>query len=155
MDMTVTQIGAVVVAELHAAGYRESTIGQYAKTIKALSGFASERAYSVALGAEFASMTTSVRTGRFSAQRRFDYRRLVGVFDSYVCTGRVDLSVSGRGGGSPQPMVDGFVELDAAWEAEMDRRGLAAATRAAYGRVARSYLVFLEGRGIAELGGAD
>ena len=87
MDMTVTQIGAVVVAELHAAGYMESTIGQYAKTIKALSEFASGRAYSVELGAEFASMTTSVRTGRFSAQRRFDYRRLVGVFDSYVCTG--------------------------------------------------------------------
>ena len=139
MDMTVRQIGAIVVAELRRAGYMESTIGQYAKTIKALSGFASERAYSVALGAEFASMTTSVRTGRFSAQRRFDYRRLVGVFDSYVCTGRVDLSVSGRGGGSPQPMVDGFVELDAAWEAEMDRRGLAAATRAAYGRRAATW----------------
>lgn len=40
MDMTVAQIGAVVVAELHAAGYMESTIGQYAKTIKALSEFA-------------------------------------------------------------------------------------------------------------------
>jgi integrase len=155
MDMTVMQIGAVVVAELRTAGYMESTIGQYAKTIKALSEFASERAYSVALGAEFASMTTSVRTGRFSAQRRFDYRRLVGVFDSYVRTGQVDLSVRGRGGGGPQPMVSGFVELDAAWGAEMERRGLAAATRAAYGRVARSYLVFLEGRGIAELGGAD
>jgi hypothetical protein len=147
MDMTVTQIGAVVVAELRAAGYMESTIGQYAKTIKALSEFASVRVYSVELGAEFATMTTSVRTGRFSAQRRFDYRRLVGVFDSYVCTGRVDLSVRGRGGGGPQPVVRGFVELDAAWEVEMDRRGLAAATRAAYGRVARSYLVFLEGCG--------
>ena len=155
MDMTVTQIGAVVVAELHAAGYMESTIGQYAKTIKALPKFASGRAYSVELGADFALMTTSVRTGRFSAQRRFDYRRLVGVFDSYVCTGQVDLSVRGRGGGGRQPMARGFVELDAAWEAEMERRGLAAATRAAYGRVARSYLVFLEQRGIAELGGAD
>ena len=40
-------------------------------------------------------------------------------------------------------MVRGFVELDAAWEVEMERRSLAAATRAAYGRVARSYLVFL------------
>ena len=28
MDMTVTQIGAVVVAELRAAGYMESTIAQ-------------------------------------------------------------------------------------------------------------------------------
>ena len=36
MDTTVTGIGAVVVAELRAAGYMESTIGQYAKTIKAL-----------------------------------------------------------------------------------------------------------------------
>ena len=52
-------------------------------------------------------------------------------------------------------MVSGFVELDAAWEAEMDRRGLAAATRAAYGRVARSYLVFLERHGIAEFSEAD
>ena len=52
-------------------------------------------------------------------------------------------------------MARGFVELDAAWEVEMERRGLAAATRAAYGRVARSYLVFLERCGIVELGGAD
>ena len=37
MEMTVTEIGAVVAAELRAAGYLESTIGQYAKTIKALS----------------------------------------------------------------------------------------------------------------------
>ena len=103
MDMTVRQIGAVVVAELRTAGYMESTIGQYAKTIKALSEFASERDYSVALGAEFASMTTSVRTGRFSAQRRFDYRRLVGVFDSYVCTGQVSCRFVGvvAGGHSP------------------------------------------------------
>ena len=79
MDMTVAGIGAVVVAELRAAGYMESTVGQYLKSIKALTEFASGREYSAGLGAEFASMTTSVRTGRFSAQRRFDYRRLVAV----------------------------------------------------------------------------
>ena len=67
MDTTVSGIGAVVVAELRAAGYMESTVGQYAKTIKALTEFASGREYSTSLGAEFASMTTSVRTGRFSA----------------------------------------------------------------------------------------
>jgi integrase len=155
MDTTVVGIGAVVVAELRAAGYMESTVGQYAKTIKALSEFASGRVYSVELGAEFASMTVSPRTRRFSAARRFDYRRLVTVFDSYVRTGRVDLSVRGRGGGGPRPEGSGFVALDAAWEAEMSRRVLAPATRAAYGRVARSYLVFLEQRGIAELDEAD
>ena len=73
MDTTVTQIGAVVVAELRAAGYMESTIAQYAKTFRVLPESASERVYSVGLGAEFASMTISPRTGRFSAQRRFDY----------------------------------------------------------------------------------
>jgi integrase len=155
MDMTVAGIGAVVVAELRGAGYMESTVGQYAKTIKALVEFASGREYSVGLGAEFASMTTSGRTGRFSPQRRFDYRRLVAVFDSYVQTGRVDLSVRGRGGGGPRPGCSGFVALDAAWEVEMGRRGLAPATREAYGRVARRYLVFLEGRGISEFDEAD
>ena len=42
MDTTVKGIGLVVVAELRVAGYRESTIGQYEKTIKALASFADE-----------------------------------------------------------------------------------------------------------------
>jgi integrase len=157
MDMTVTRIGAVVVAELRAAGYLESTIGQYAKTIRALAAYAVGRGgvYSPQLGAEFASMTVSPRTGRFSAQRRLDYRRLVLVFDSYVHTGRVDLSVRGRGGGGPRPGQPGLAALVAAWEADMADRGLAPATRAAYGRVARGYLVFLEQRGILGLEEAD
>jgi hypothetical protein len=98
MDTTVNGIGAVVSAELRAAGYAESTIGQYEKTIKALRVFVDERGgvYTLAVGAEFESMTVSPRTGRFSAQRRFDYRRLISVFDSYVRTGRVDLASSAR-----------------------------------------------------------
>jgi integrase len=157
MDTTVTQIGAVVVAELRAAGYMESTIGQYQKTIKALAGFVDTRGgfYTPGLGAEFASMTVSPRTGRFSVQRRSDYGRLVGVFDSYVRSGRVDLSVRGRGGGGPRPVSGELSGLYAAWEAEMDGRGLASATRDAYGRVARSYLVFLEARWVVHLDDAD
>src|SRR5487761_1721039 len=157
MDMTVTGIGSVVVAELRAAGYLESTIGQYGRTIKVLARFAAGRDsdYSPELGAEFASLTVSPRTGRFSAQRRLSYRRLVDLFDSYVRTGRVDLSVRRRGGGGPRPAQSALVALDAAWEAEMACRGLAAATREAYGRVARGYLVFLEQRGISDLSEAD
>lgn len=155
MDTTVAQIGAVVVAELRSAGYMESTVGRYVKMIKALTEFALGRVYSVELGAQFASMTISARTGRFSAARRANYQRLVGVFDSYVRTGRVDLSVRGHGGGGPRPGVSEFIALDAAWEAEMRRRDLASATRAAYGRMARSYLVFLQECGIVELDGAD
>ena len=157
MDTTVRQIGAVVVAALRAAGYMESTIGQYEKTIKALAGFVEPRGgvYTPGLGAEFASMTVSPRTGRFSAQRRFDYGRLVGVFDSYVCSGRADLSVRGRGGGGQRPLSGELIELCAAWEADMEDRGLASATREAYGRVARGYLGFLEAGGVVRLDGAD
>jgi integrase len=156
MDTTVTRIGAVVVAELRAAGYMESTVGQYQKTIKVLAELAEERGgvYTPALGAELASMTTSARTGRFSPQRRFDYGRLVAVFDAYVHTGRVDLSVRKRGGGGRQPASSELAALAAAWEKDMDDRGLAPATRAAYGRVARSYLVFLEDRAVVHLDGA-
>lgn len=157
MDATVTQIGTVVVAALRTAGYKESTIGQYQKTISALRDFVEERGgvFTSALGAEFAGMTTSPRTGRFSAQRRFDYGRLVNVFESYLRLGRVDLAVRKRGGGGRQPASGQFIALNASWEAAMVQRGLVPATRAAYGRVARNYLVFLEDRGIYSLDDAD
>lgn len=158
MDTTITGIGEIVVVELRSAGYIESTIGQYEKTIRALTSYARRRGVSVytpALGAGFASLATSPRLGRFSAQRRFDYRRLVAVFDSYVATGRVDLSVRKRGGGGPRPTGDQFVALGASWEAAMADRGLAVATREAYGRVARGYLCFLESSGTFDLCAAD
>ena len=157
MDTTVTGIGSVVVAELRAAGYMDSTIGQYEKTIKALKRFAEERdgIYTPSLGAEFAAMTVSPRTGRFSAQRRFDYGRLVSVFDAYLRNGRVELSCSKRGGGGVWPDSSELSALVSAWEAEMEDRALAPATRDAYGRVCRAYLVFLESRGVRCLDDAD
>ena len=120
MDTAVTEIGSVVVAALREAGFMESTIGQYEKTIKALAGFAEKRGscYTASLGAAFVSMTVSPRTGRFSAQRRFDYGRLVGVFDAYMRTGRVDLSCRKRGGGGARPGSSEFSTLAAAWEAD-------------------------------------
>ena len=123
----------------------ESTIGQYEKSIKALRSFVEGRGgvYTPSLGAAFASMTVSPRTGRFSAQRRSDYGRLVSVFDTYVNTGRVVLAVRKRGGGGAQPQSSEFTALSGAWEADMADRGLASATRAAYGRVARGYLCLL------------
>lgn len=94
-------------------------------------------------------MTTSLRIGRFSAQRRFDYRRVTCVCDAYVNTGRVDLSVRKRVGGGPQPEAGEFVALSASWAADLADRGLAPVTREAYGRVARSYLSFWNRAGSA------
>jgi site-specific recombinase XerC len=157
MDTTVRHIAALVVEELRAADYSESTIGQYEKTVRALTVFAERTGgvYSSSLGAVFAETTISPRTGRFSAQRRFDYGRLVSVFDSYLETGRVDLSPRKRGGGGGQPQSCEFVTMCAAWEADINDRGLAPATCDAYGRVSRGYLVFLESCGISHLDDAD
>ena len=114
-----------------------------------MTGFVDERggAYTARLGAVFVSRTVSPRTGRFSAQRRSDFRRLVDVFDRYLRTGRADLSMLKRGGGGPRPGSSEFTALIAAWDADIDSRALAPATHEAYGRVARGYLVFLESRG--------
>lgn len=157
MDTMVSEIGERVVAALEAAGYAESTIGQYRKSLRWLGMLARKQGgvYTLALGAEFASMTTSPLTGKFSAQRRFDYGRLVGVFDSYVFTGQVDLSVKRRGGGGVAVQSKEFIVLLAAWSVEMEQRGLAAATRSAYGRAACDYLLYLQARGMTSLGAAD
>lgn len=157
MDTTVEQIGAAVVAALRSADYMQSTIDQYEKTIRALRAFIDDRGgvYTPVLGAVFASLTVSPRTGRFSAQRRFAYGRLVRLFDSYVETGGVDLAIRKRGGGGAWPVVEEFGALAGSWEADMVDRGLAPATRSAYGRVARAYLVFLEAEGVSSLDDAD
>lgn len=153
MERTVIHLGGLVVAALRVAGYAESTIGRYEKTIRALDGFVGDRGgtYTSAVGAVFASLTTSPRTGRFSAQRYFDYTRVVTLFDALIDTGDVPLGARKRGGGGRHPVSDAFVALSAEWEAAMVERGLADATRDAYGRAARGYLVFLEDDGIIGL----
>lgn len=157
METMVGDIGVVVVEALRAACYKESTIGNYQKSIRWLALLARKHdgVYTPALGAEFASMTTSPRTGRFSVQRRFDYGRLVTVFDSYVLTGRVSLVMRNRGGGMAVPQCADFVSVGNAWSGEMERRGLAAATCNSYGRAAREYFLFLEASGITTLEAAD
>ncbi|WP_427132187.1 tyrosine-type recombinase/integrase [Pseudarthrobacter sp. S9] len=151
--MMVKEIGVAVVAALEAAGYMGSTIGQYRKSIRVLERLAQKQGgvYTPGLGAEFSAMTTSPRTGKFSAQRRFDYSRLVSVFDSYVFTRTVVLVARKRSGGGNGLKSGEFITLMAAWSDEMEQRGLAVATRGSYGRMARDYLVYLEAAGVTSL----
>lgn len=84
MDTSVQEIGLAVVAALRTAGYMESTIGQYQKSIKQLDLLVAHHdgAYTCELGTRFTSMTTSPRTGEFSQQRCTDYQRLIHLYDS-------------------------------------------------------------------------
>ena len=114
MDTTVGGIGAVIVAELRAAGYMESTVAQYAKTIKALTEFASGREYSTSLGAEFASMTTSVCTGRFRdpadrfAARPDEQTDLFGIDLNRLNAGRELAQVGAWRGKCPEHRLEDF-----------------------------------------------
>ncbi|MDQ0095971.1 hypothetical protein [Paeniglutamicibacter psychrophenolicus] len=105
METTVTEIGEQVLAALAAAGYAESTMREYREWIKRFEQLSRKQdgLYTVELGAVFASMTTSPRTGRFSNKRRKACGRLVRVLDSYVLTGLVDLSIMRTGGGKATP----------------------------------------------------
>ncbi len=161
MDTTVKEIGERVVAALEAAGYATSTIHQYRNSIRWLDLLARQQGgvYSLAMGAEFTLMTASPQTGKpFSPLPRADFARLVGVFDSYVLTGQVDLSIKRRSRVRVVPQFQEFAALLNAWSDEMEQRGLAVATRSAYGRAACDYLLYLEAGGMTSLreaGGAS
>ncbi|QWE84239.1 hypothetical protein K10-5_00127 [Bifidobacterium longum] len=81
-ETTVGHVAGEVVRALYGAGYMESTIGQYRKSIRALERYAGgpDAVYTRGLGAGFAASTFSGRTGGFSRQRWFDYGRQAGAF---------------------------------------------------------------------------
>ena len=91
-ETTVGHVAGEVVRALYGAGYMESTIGQYRKSIRALERYAGgpDAVYTRGLGAGFAASTFSERTGGFSRQRWFDYGRLARLCDSYLRSGSVD-----------------------------------------------------------------
>lgn len=157
MDTTVSEKGKQVVAAMEAAGYNVDTIGRYRSLIRQLALLAESQrgVYSSELGAEFASMTTNPRTGKFSWNLHYGHARLIGLFDSCLLTGQVDFSVKKHGGGRPVPQSCEFIALLTAWFLQMEERGLAATTRRDYGRVACDYFLYLEAVGVTSLRVAD
>ena len=157
MDTTVAALGDVIVTALKDADYMQSTINQYRKSIKWLGVLAEEQdgQYTRTLGKKFASMTISPRSGKYSAQRHFDYGRLVCLFDSYVLTGTVDLSMRPRGLQKEFPNSPEFSGLLDSWSQDMEQRGLAPATQTFFGGLACEYLRFLEAGGVSSWDAAD
>ena len=131
-ETTVGHVAGEVVRALYGAGYMESTIGQYRKSIRALERYAGgpDAVYTRGLGAGFAASTFSERTGGFSRQRWFDYGRL-----ARLCATRRAASTR--------------------WEAYLAGSGLASATVGHYRRMAGLFLTWLESHGVVSLDGSD
>lgn len=122
-ETTVGHVAGEVVRALYGAGYMESTIGQYRKSIRALERYAGgpDAVYTRGLGAGFAASTFSERTGGFSRQRWFDYGRLARLCDSYLRSGSVDLGKWCRSR-LAEPVVPGLAVVMERWEAYLSRR---------------------------------
>ena len=146
MEIRVATLAEMVILALRNAQYAESTIRQYQKSIKAIQKLAEvqDGMYTKDLGSKFAAMTISSKTGRFSNQRMYQHGRLVRLFNSFVDTGFIDLSVY-----RPKKHKETFKSIEfeqilVSWHADMKKRGLAKSTIEYYGRLANEYLLFLE-----------
>jgi len=155
-ETTVGHVAGEVVRALYGAGYMESTIGQYRKSIRALERYAGgpDAVYTRGLGAGFAASTFSERTGGFSRQRWFDYGRLARLCDSYLRSGSVDLG-KWRRSRLAEPVVPGLAVVMECWEAYLAGSGLASATVGHYRRMAGLFLTWLESHGVVSLDGSD
>ena len=155
-ETTVGHVAGEVVRALYGAGYMESTIGQYRKSIRALERYAGgpDAVYTRGLGAGFAASTFSERTGGFSRQRWFDYGRLARLCDSYLRSGSVDLG-KWRRSRLAEPVVPGLAVVMERWEAYLAGSGLASATVGHYRRMAGLFLTWLESHGVVSLDGSD
>ena len=70
METAVKRIGAVVVAELRACGYMESTIGQYEKTIRALTNPSCKRSSGTRIATRLRDARSGERRRSHCARRR-------------------------------------------------------------------------------------
>ena len=156
MEHSVSELGSIVITALRDADYQESTITNYQKTIARLTNYidAHGGVYTPELGNNFAGLTISPRTGKFSVQRRFDFSRLIHLFNTYLETSTVVLSHRTRGGGGRWPTSPDLADRYTEYETHIRQRGLADATIDDYARATRSYLVFVEDQSITTLDAA-
>ncbi|MDR1188699.1 MAG: tyrosine-type recombinase/integrase [Bifidobacteriaceae bacterium] len=138
------EVAGAITETMRSEGYAESTVRLASRCLARLveSCGASGGVYTPQVGAAFASDTTDPRTGRPSEQRRKLRGRLVRLADSYVETGRVDLSVRRRPG--PQPASEAGRRVLAGWEAWTRAEGWAAESVAQHMSYARRFLLHLE-----------
>lgn len=149
----VDEVVDAVLGALRGTGYAEVTVIRYRTILRRLARFCRQYSgeYTRELGMLFAAQTTSPRSGQFSLQRWFDHGRCVRLADSYLLTGRVDLSMQKT---VERPLSSpAFRDLLSAWDLDMSTRRLAASTSYQCHQAARCFLADVEARGVRTVDG--
>lgn len=152
--LMIDDIADACIDALASAGFEESTMRQYRKIFGYLRDALPGGAWDEDAARDFA--TAKRPDGKpFHRSYLTTRMRVVSLCIDYVRTGAFDLSV--RSGRPPQPMpasphmlacLEGYARENAG-------RGLADGTRGYYERIAREYLLFLEGTGVTDPRDAD
>jgi len=160
-SVPVDEVVEAITTKLRANGYKESTIGVQCRELKRLERWCLEHGgqYTSELGSQFAAMTISPRTGRFSLRRYKSFGRLTRLADSYLATGEVDLAMRKRTNGTkPSPGCERFTRLLADWDRDMNSRNLSAESRYQSREVARRFLLHAQSAGctsVEQITGSD
>lgn len=97
--MDINTICSLLIDALRNAEYNESTISLYQGEIRRFKTFCREKGisdYDCAIGKLYADDVISPKTGKFSKERYFLHGRLSRLLNSYVHTGKFDLSATTR-----------------------------------------------------------
>lgn len=157
----VDEVVDAIITKLRANGYMESTIKIQSRELEQLRRWCLGHGgqYTVELGAAFAAMTTSPKTGRFSHRRYQSFGRMTRLADSYLVTGQVDLGTRKRTQVTNQwPVSEEFHNLLADWERDIVGRGLATESCHQSREIARRFLLHVESAGhnyVNEITGED
>lgn len=161
-SVPVEEVVAAIVAKLHSAGYKESTVRLQAREAKRLVRWCHEQGdgqYTAELGARFAAAVVSPLTGEFSKQRYQSFGRLNRLADSYLHTGAVELSTKSRTGDTkPMPQSTQLLGLLESWVQDLADRQCSAGYRHQSWDIACRFLVFVESRNrstLEEITGTD
>lgn len=153
MGTSISSIAEHAVEALRAAGYMESTVGQYRKIFRYLEGSSPDGMWSGDVGEAFVSAARP--DGRpFEHNYQVSRERVVSLCEDFEATGGFDLSMRANRPGVPEPVHDGLCRTLDDYTRANEARGLAAETRDYYARLAREYLLHLERIGVDDVGHA-
>ena len=153
MGTSISSIEEHAVEALRAAGYMESTVGQYRKIFRYLEESSPDGMWSDDVGEAFVAAARP--DGKpYEHNYQVSRERVALLCADFAETGRFDLSMRANRPAVPEPSHDGLCEVLADYARANEARGLASETRVYYVRLAREYLLHLERIGVDDVAGA-